>query len=123
VVNFDSPSARFSDYVLDELQGTLTNNRKLIVVDRSQLDLLKNEMDFQVSGDVSDETIVSLGKWLGVQTIVSGGLSDMGGRNYRLRFNAIDVESAVRKASPAVTVRQDSTANTDARNILEILRE
>jgi hypothetical protein len=122
VVNLDSPSARFSNYVLDELQGILTNNRKLIVVDRSQLDLLKNEQDFQVSGYVSDETIVSLGKWLGVQTIVSGSLSDMGGRNYRLRFNAIDVESAVHKASPAVIVRQDSTANADARNILEILR-
>jgi hypothetical protein len=28
-VNFESPSAYFSDYVLEELRGILTNNRRL----------------------------------------------------------------------------------------------
>jgi tetratricopeptide (TPR) repeat protein len=106
VVNFESPSAYFSDYVLEELQGILVNNKKLVVTERSKLELLRNELTFQMSGDVSDESAVSIGKWLGVQVIITGGFTDIGGA-YRCRFNAIDIETAVRQVSPAVTVRRD----------------
>jgi Flp pilus assembly protein TadD len=106
VVNFTSPSAYFSDYVLEELQGYLVNNKRLVVTERSSLELLRNELTFQMSGDVSDETAVSIGKFLGTQALVTGGLTDLGGA-YRFRFNAIDIETAVRQASPAVTVRRD----------------
>jgi tetratricopeptide (TPR) repeat protein len=108
VVNLESPSARFSDFVLEELQGVLVNNQRLVVVDRSKLELLRNEINFQMSGDVSDESAVSLGKFLGAQALVTGRLTDMGGA-YRCRFNAIDVETAVRKVSPSVTLRNDRT--------------
>jgi hypothetical protein len=62
VVNFNSPSARFSDYVLEELQGILTNGRTLIVVERSNLELLRNTVAFQMAGSMTDEDTASLGK-------------------------------------------------------------
>jgi hypothetical protein len=108
-VNFESPSARFSDYVLEELQGALVNNRKLVVTECSKLELLRNEISFQMSGEVSDESATSLGKWVGAQALITGSLTDIGGGNYRCRFNAIDVETAVQKVSPAVTIARDNT--------------
>ncbi|MDR1074014.1 MAG: hypothetical protein LBL45_10130 [Treponema sp.] len=77
-------------------------------MERSKLELLRNEVDFQMSGEVDDESMVSLGKFLGAHVIVTGRLTDMGGA-YRCRFNAIDVQTAVRTASPAVTLRNDRT--------------
>jgi hypothetical protein len=106
VVNFESPSARFGDFVLEELQGDLVNGKKLVVTERSKLELLRNELSFQMSGEVSDESAVSIGHWLGAQVIITGSLSDLGGA-YRCRFNAIDIETAVREVSPAVTIEND----------------
>jgi hypothetical protein len=108
VVNFESPSAYFSDFVLEELQGALIGGRRLVVTERSKLELLRNELTFQMSGEVSDESAIGIGHWLGAQVIVTGGFTDIGGV-YRCRFNAIDIETAVRMASSAVTVRRDWT--------------
>jgi tetratricopeptide (TPR) repeat protein len=108
VVNLESPSARFSDFVLEELQGYLVSGKKLVVTERSKLELLRNEISFQMSGDVSDESAVSLGKLLGAHVIVIGSLTDMGGA-YHCLFNAIDIETAARQASWSVTLRNDRT--------------
>ncbi|MDR0784925.1 MAG: tetratricopeptide repeat protein [Treponema sp.] len=108
VATFESPSAKFSDYVLEELQGVLVNNRRLVVTERSRLELLRKELEFHMSGYVSDERAASLGKYLGAQALVTGSLTELGGGNYRCRFNAIDVETAVRKASSVVTIQRDN---------------
>jgi len=42
------------------------------VVDRQQLDLIRAELNFQMSGEVSDESAQSIGQMLGVQSIMSG---------------------------------------------------
>jgi tetratricopeptide (TPR) repeat protein len=108
-VNFESPSARFSDYVLEELQGVFVNNKRLVVTERSEQELVRDELAFQMSGEVSDESAASLGKFIGAQALITGSLTDIGGGNYRFRFNAIDVETAVRKLSLAVTIQRDTT--------------
>lgn len=107
VVGFTSPSVRFSDYVLEELQGALQNSRRLTLTERANLDAVRKEQGFQFSGEVDEETAVLLGKFLGAQVVVIGSLTPLGGNSGRLRFTAIDVETAVRKASPAATVRID----------------
>jgi tetratricopeptide (TPR) repeat protein len=108
VVNFESPSAKFSDHVLEELQGYLVNGKKLVVTERSKLELLRNELSFQMSGEVSDESAVYIGHSLGAEVIVTGILTDLNGQD-RIRFNAIDIETAVRQLSPAVTIGNDRT--------------
>jgi curli biogenesis system outer membrane secretion channel CsgG len=107
VVGFTSPSARFSDYVLDEMQGSLQNSRHLTVADRANLDALRQELGLQYSGEVDEASAVSLGKFLGAEIVIIGNLTVLGGNTSRIRFTAIDVETAVRKASPAATVRID----------------
>ncbi|MDR1147298.1 MAG: P13 family porin [Spirochaetaceae bacterium] len=106
VLNFTAPSERFSNYVLEELTARLVNSGKLMVVDRQNLDLIQQEMNFQYSGEVSDDSMQSIGQKLGAQSIVSGALSEVSGE-YRLRFRTISVETAAIEVLTNATVRND----------------
>jgi TolB-like protein len=55
VFSFKSDSGRLSDYVIEELMGALVKGRKVVVVDRNSLDLVRQEWNFQSSGEVGDE--------------------------------------------------------------------
>jgi hypothetical protein len=72
ILNFSSPSVRLSNYVIDELTGAIVNGGKITVVDRQNLTLIQQEMNFQLSGEVSDESAQEIGRKLGAQSIVSG---------------------------------------------------
>ncbi|GHT99091.1 hypothetical protein FACS1894142_6290 [Spirochaetia bacterium] len=93
LLNFNSPTGQFSEYVLDELSANLVNSGKLIVVDRREIDLIRNETAFQLSGEVSDESAQQIGKILGAQSIVTGSLVTIGD-SYRITIKVIIVESA-----------------------------
>jgi TolB-like protein len=93
VLNFSSPSEAFSDYVIEELSGALVMNNKVTVIERRSLDLIRKEMNLQLSGDVSDESAMSIGKQLGAQAIVTGSLTNLGDV-YRFRVKIINVETA-----------------------------
>ncbi|MDR1179580.1 MAG: hypothetical protein LBK44_03680, partial [Spirochaetales bacterium] len=106
VLSFKSDSGRLSDYVIEELMGTLVKGRKVVVVDRNSLDLVRQEWNFQSSGEVSDDSAQSIGKMLGAQAVVSGNLIDLGNA-YRFRIYSLNVETAAREASAMFTVRRD----------------
>ncbi|MCL1992208.1 MAG: penicillin-binding protein activator LpoB [Spirochaetes bacterium] len=82
-----------SEYIVEELISNTVNDRVFSVVDRQQLDDIRAELDFQMSGEVSDESAQSIGRMLGAQIIVSGTVSRIGGV-YSLRVRALDVETA-----------------------------
>ncbi|MDR1128874.1 MAG: CsgG/HfaB family protein [Treponema sp.] len=93
VLNISSNSGRLSEYVIEEFTATLVNTGRLTVVDRHNLDLIRDEMNFQMSGEVSDDSALSIGRQLGAQTIISGSIDDLGDI-LRLRIRAISVETA-----------------------------
>jgi TolB-like protein len=107
VLNFSSKWPDLSDYIIEELMGYIVNEGKLTVVDRQNLETIRREMDFQLSGEVSDETAQSIGKKLGAQTIISGSITAIG-NTYRLRVRAISVETAQILGMQNVDVAQDS---------------
>jgi TolB-like protein len=107
VLNFTSKWPDLSDYIIEELIGYIVNEGKLTVVDRQNLESIRKEMDFQLSGEVSDETAQSIGKKLGAQTIMSGAITAIGNA-YRLRIRAISVETAQILGMQNVDVAQDS---------------
>jgi hypothetical protein len=78
---------------LDELTANLVDSGKLTVVNRSEIDLIRSEFDFQYSGEVSDDSMQSLGQMLGAQSIISGSLTDMGGF-YRIVIRVLNVQNA-----------------------------
>jgi WD40 repeat protein len=103
LLNFSAPREGFSEYVLEEISGYLVNSGKLVVVDRRELDLIRREEQFQLSGEVSDESAQSIGRKLGAQIIVSGSLVSIGGV-HRFRVRTLAVESAAIITSSAVDI-------------------
>jgi TolB-like protein len=93
VLNFQSDYVDLSNYIIDETIALLVNLGNLTVVDRQNLETIRQEMDFQMSGEVSDESAQSIGRKLGAQIIVSGSIAPLGDL-YRLRVRAIEVETA-----------------------------
>jgi WD40 repeat protein/TolB-like protein len=92
-LNFQSEWPDLSEYVIDGLIENIVNDGVFTAVDRQTLALIQQEMNFQLSGEVSDESAQAIGKMLGAQTIVSGAISQIG-NSYRLRVRAIGVETA-----------------------------
>ena len=81
------------DDVVDRMDKTVVQEGKLILVERSNLALINAEQQYQVSGYVSDDSIVSIGKQLGAQYIV---LCEISGQmsNRRLILRVLNVETA-----------------------------
>jgi tetratricopeptide (TPR) repeat protein len=90
---------------MDELTGALVDGN-LEVADRRNLAYVYRELNFQMSGDVSDETAVSIGKFLGARYVITGQLVKAGDR-YRYRLSGINVETAVQESSTRLNVRLD----------------
>jgi tetratricopeptide (TPR) repeat protein len=105
VVAFESPHENLSGYIMDKLAGALADGG-LEVADRNNLAYVYKELGFQMSGDVSDESAQSVGKFLGVRYVVAGQLVDAGGR-YRYRLNGVNVETAIHESSTRLDVRND----------------
>jgi hypothetical protein len=101
VVNFDSSSEAFSNYVIEELNSLFLKNRKLVVVEQQRLDLVRQNEQYQFSGYVSDETMVRIGHNIGAQFIISGYLIDLGTR-YSFGIFAINMEEATRVSSSSL---------------------
>jgi TolB-like protein len=106
LLNFTSGSDVLSDYIIEEMSIALVKGRKLTVVDRKEIDLIRGEMNFQMSGEVSDESAQEIGKLLGAQSIVSGSLINMGA-NHRFRTKVINVNSAAIETSASISVADD----------------
>jgi len=111
VLNFKSSSPRFSDYTLDEIMTLLVQNQKVTVVDRANLALIQQEMNFQMSGEVSDSSAQAIGQKLGAQSIISGSVEDLE-THYRMRFRTIEVETAAIQVLTSVNVRKDRIINS-----------
>jgi len=92
-INIQSESEALSGFIIDDLTANAVNDRNFTVVDRQQLEVIRAEQNLHLSGDVDDATALSIGRFLGAQTIVSGWISSLGGQ-FRLTIRALDVETA-----------------------------
>lgn len=108
VLNFKSVSSKMSDYVIEEITGELVNNGSLDVLDRKNLVLLQQEMSFQQSGEVSDDSAQAIGKKLGAQSIISGTIEKVNDY-YRFRVQVIQVETAKIQILKSYNVAVDKT--------------
>ena len=78
---------------MDELISNAVNDRNFTVVDRVQLDAIRGEQNFQLSGEVDDKDALEIGKFFGAQTIVTGNVSELAHR-YRMSIRAMNVQTA-----------------------------
>jgi hypothetical protein len=106
IVNVSSSSADLSHYVIDSVIMHLVNTDNYTVVERSQLDTVQREQRYQLSGEVSDDTAVSVGRQLGTQIIVTGAITPLG-NNYSLRLKITDVQTAQIIGTRMYTIQPD----------------
>ena len=81
-----------TEYIVGELEFIWVN-KGYFITDRSQLDRLRREQNFQMSGEVDDATAVSIGKFAGADIIVTGRV-DGEGNLRRLRLRALNTQTA-----------------------------
>jgi TolB-like protein len=106
VLNFSSGWQGLSNYVVDELNNAIVRNGSLTVVDRQKLDLARQELKFQTSGDVDDKSAQSIGKFLGAQLVLSGSFVVIGNTN-RFRIQVITVETGIVQYSNSIDIKKD----------------
>ena len=80
------------DYAYDTITVMFVNALKYDMVERARINDILQEHNFQLTGMVSDETAVSIGKFLGAEIIIIGDISGSGNTR-RLVFRALDVET------------------------------
>lgn len=108
ILGISSSYNELSEYMLGELTTDIVQLRKLQVVTRANLDVIKKEMNFQLSGEVSDETMQQLGAKTGAQTVISGSFKPLG-TLYVLDIQAFDVTTATIQDTYRVNVANDET--------------
>jgi len=81
-----------TEYIVGELEFIWVN-AGYTIIDRNQLDRIRQEQKFQMSGEVDDNTAVSIGKIIGANIIVTGRV-DGEGNLRRLRLRALNTETA-----------------------------
>ena len=108
VTNFEAETKELSDFIIQELLVAFANTGNVRVVERSRLEMLEAELNFNMSGSVSDDTAQGIGRMIGAQILFSGSISayrDM----YRMRIQAIAVETAEVIGTRTINVKYDPT--------------
>jgi hypothetical protein len=111
LVSVASSSAQLSEYVISRLEAALVSGKKLVVVDRANLDKVREEQGFQASGEVDDDSAKSIGKLLGAGAIVTGAFADLGDV-YSLTLKAINIETATVAVSYPADVAKSTRIET-----------
>jgi uncharacterized protein YegL len=107
--------------IFHQLEIKLINGNRgeiqLIARDKKILQLIEDELNFQYSGEVSDDELVSLGRKIAVEYIILISVEPQGESKYLFRIKAVSVETARIIASNAYTfqkqVRIQSQVITD----------
>ena len=111
LVNVASSSAQLSEYVISRLEAALVGGKKLVVVDRANLDKIRAEQGFQLSGEVDDNSAKAIGKLLGAGAIVTGGFANLGDV-YSLTIKAINIETATVAVSYPADIAKSTRIET-----------
>ena len=111
IVDIVASDDRAREYIADELTLKLFNTGTVIMVDRQNIEKIREELSFQTSGDVSDESAQRLGALLGAETLITGSFEPVHGY-YRLTIKAVKVETAEIQYLSSLSVIKD--ANTEA---------
>jgi len=88
----DSTDKDAAGYIFDELYIKFINSSSYAMTDRADIDNAIGEIDFGMTGLVSDETAARIGHLLGAQVIVFGAMTGSGNTR-RLVFRALEVET------------------------------
>jgi hypothetical protein len=91
VLGSSTSEANYADYAVEDMEYNLIQ-AGFRLVDRRQIDLIRAEQNFQLSGDVDDASAVNIGKMTGAEYVIVIGIS-YSDRSGRLTLKGLDVET------------------------------
>ncbi|MDR1306561.1 MAG: CsgG/HfaB family protein [Treponema sp.] len=92
IVYVTAADPEVAEFIAGELEFIMIEEG-LILIDRSQLDRIRQEQKFQFSGEVDDAHAISIGKIAGANVILTGAVTGTGDLR-RLRLRALDTQTA-----------------------------
>ena len=92
VISISTSKEEDAKFVISELEHALVNSNKYKIVDRNRLDAVRREQRFQLSGDVSDESAVSIGQMSGATIVITGAIASVDSSK-TLSIKALDVKT------------------------------
>ncbi|MDR1277997.1 MAG: CsgG/HfaB family protein [Treponema sp.] len=92
LLNISTSETGMVDVVIREITDSLIATGNITVLDRQNLEVINAEKQYQSSGEVSDDAYVSIGKMLGVETIVTFSITGSGGQR-KLTIRSVSVET------------------------------
>lgn len=110
IVEISSDTSEMSEFMFNEMTHDFVKLHKFKVVDRANLDKIKKELDFQLSGEVDMDSIQQLGAKLGASLVIHGKLSSIG-KKYRLVAQVLDVTTASIIDTSSIDVSPNKTTN------------
>jgi hypothetical protein len=93
VLSISSRDRETATFVIDEIEYQLVDSKKFEMVDRKMIDAIRSEQSFQTSGEVSDNSAVSIGNMLGASIVITGTITGSADTQ-RLTLKALDVKTA-----------------------------
>ena len=115
VMDMQSDNQALSAYITGKLVNAIVEQGNIIPVDRDNIEQNRTELALHLTGDVSDETALSIGKMLGAETIITGTVFAMNGM-YRLEIKAIAVETTALQGSIGKNILNDREVKRAAGN-------
>jgi hypothetical protein len=92
IVYVTARDPELSEFIFGELEFIMVG-KGYTLIDRSELDRIRQEQKLQMSGEVDDNQAVSIGKFVGADVIITGAVTGSGDLR-RLRLRALSTESA-----------------------------
>jgi len=102
VIHIQASSNEMSNFITNEMIHMLVT-RGYNIVDRVDIDRIRQEQQLQYSGEVDDNTAVNLGRFIGADLVVTGSVSSIGSLQ-RLLVKVIATETTIIRGSAAVTL-------------------
>lgn len=93
VLGISSRNRDMAIFTMDEIEFQLVDSQEFEMVDRKTLDSVREEQNFQLSSEVSDDSAVSIGNILGANIVITGSITGSGDTQ-RLTVKALDVKTA-----------------------------
>jgi TolB-like protein len=92
-INVDGKQSVLGRYLVEQTSNYLFQNSEIKIVERDQIDKVIKELDFNMSGYVSDESALTIGHMLGANAVTVGTLTKVGNK-ISVNLKIVETESA-----------------------------
>lgn len=89
-----SSTSSYADYAVEDLEYNIVSaGYGFRLIDRQQIERIRNEQQFQLSGEVDDSSAVDIGKMAGANVVIVISIN-YAEKSGRLTLKALDVQTA-----------------------------